>query len=475
MTVYQRLSSLDTSFLHLESIETPMHVGTLVTFEGAPFFDASGRFRLAEVRALVASRLHQIPKFRQRLMSVPMEQGRPVWVDDDRFDISYHVRLTALARPGSWSQLLELTARVQAQLLDRSRPLWELWFVEGLEDGSVGLLHKTHHAMTDGVSGVDVATVLLDITPGFVVEPAPPWTAEPAPSSSRLLADTLVERSTEPSEIARTMRGLVRAPHRAVEKTGRVGQGIRSLFDRSPIAPRTSLNVEVGRRRRFVGVPIPLPEVQAIRARSGGTVNDVVLAIVSGALRRRFTDRGDDLPEHVRVLCPVSVRDPGSDIELGNQISALFVDLPIAEPDAETRLREISSCTRALKDREQAVGASFLLDLTHFAAPTILGLAARAIHRQPFVNLVVTNVPGPPVPLYCLGGRMNAAYPLVPLTHNLSLGIAILSYCDTLHFGLYADADANPDLDELGDDLRTALAELRHADQPVAVTKGAVG
>ncbi|MBK5288191.1 MAG: wax ester/triacylglycerol synthase family O-acyltransferase, partial [Acidimicrobiia bacterium] len=254
MTAYHRLSSLDASFLHLESIETPMHVGTLATFEGASFFDDSGRFRLADVRALVASRLHRIPRFRQRLMSVPMEQGRPIWVDDDRFDISFHVRLTAVARPGSWTQLLELTARVEAQLLDRSRPLWELWFVEGLDDGSVGLIQKTHHALIDGISGVDVATVLLDISPDPAMEPVPPWSPEPAPSSSRLLADTLVERTTEPSEVARTLRGLARAPQRAVEKTSRVGQGVRSLFDRSPIAPRTSFNVGVGRRRRFVGV-----------------------------------------------------------------------------------------------------------------------------------------------------------------------------------------------------------------------------
>ena len=179
-------------------------------------------------------------------------------------------------------------------------------------------------------------------------------------------------------------------------------------------------------------------------------------------------------PTTSRVLCPVSVRERGADIDLGNQISVLFVDLPLAEPDPQVRLREISVRTRDLKDREQAVAASFLLDLTHFAAPTMLGFAARAVHRQPFVNLVVTNVPGPPVPLYCLGARMQAAYPLVPLTHNLSLGIAILSYCDTLHFGLYADADANPDLDALGEDLEAAVAELRHAEHP-DVAEGAVG
>jgi WS/DGAT/MGAT family acyltransferase len=460
---YDRLSALDASFLHLESPETPMHVGSLAVFDGGSFFDASGRFRLAEVRALVASRLHLIPRFRKRLMTVPFDQGRPIWVDDDRFDIAHHVRLTALPKPGSWDQLRTLTGRIESQTLDRSHPLWELWFVEGLAGGRVALVQKTHHALVDGVSGVDVATVLLDFSPESAAPDAPAWLPRPAPSSARLLRDTIVERSTEPTEVVRSVRGLARTPQRAVARTGQVAGAIRSLFDGSPLAPRTSFNVPVGRRRRFTGVRVALDDVKAIRAVTGGTVNDVVLAGVAGALRARLLARGDDVPDSLRVLCPVSVRDESEHLHLGNRVSAMFVELPVGDADPGARLDRIRRETRDLKEREQAVGAAFLLDLTEYAAPTLLGLAARLVQRQPFVNLVVTNVPGPQVPLYCLGARMLEAYPMVPLSRNLSLGIAILSYCGTLHFGLLVDADVWPDIDDLARDIEAAFATLRRA------------
>ncbi len=452
-----------------------MHVGTLAVFEGGPFFDGSGRFRLADVRGRVATRLHLIPRFRKRLMSVAMEQGRPIWIDDDHFDISYHVRLTALPAPGRWDQLLALTARIEAQRLDRARPLWELWFVEGVDSDRVALIQKTHHALVDGVSGVDVATVLLDFVrdPEVIVPPA--WIPEAGPSSSRLLADTMVERSTEPGEIARSVRGMARTPERAAARIGEIGRALRSLVDGSPIAPRTSLNVAVGPRRRFVGVQVSLDDVKAIRRALGGTVNDIVLAGVAGALRRRFTARDEDLPDHLRVLCPVSVRADDARLQLGNQVSAMFVDLPVAEPDPVLRLRSIIATTHDLKDRQQAIGAAFLIDLTQYAAPTMLGLAARLVHRQPFVNLVVTNVPGPQVPLYCMGARMIEAYPIVPLSQNLNLGVAILSYCGILHFGLYADGDSHPDLDDLAADLSASFAELRHAGDHLNAEEGAVG
>lgn len=461
MARYDRLSALDASFLHLERLETPMHVGAVSIFEGASFFDDSGRFRLAETRRLVGSRLHLIPRFRKRIMHVPFEQGRPVWVDDSRFDIAYHVRLTALPAPGSREQLLALTARIQAQLLDRSRPLWELWFVEGLEGGNVGLIQKTHHALVDGVSGVDVATVLLDFTrdPTFL-EP-PRWIVEAPPSPGRLLIDTLYERTTEPAEIARTIRHLVRTPQRTVERTGQLGRALSTLVDRNSIAPRTSINVTVGRRRRFEGVKISLDDVKTIRKNLGGTVNDVVLAGVAGGLRSLFEARGDDLDITIKALCPVSVRDDSEKMQLGNRVSAMFVDLPISETNPVERLRAIRATTEDLKDREQAVGAAFLVDLTQFAAPTLLGLAARVAHRQPFFNLVITNVPGPQVPLYCMGARMLEAYPVVPLTRNLALGIAILSYCGELHFGLYVDADGVPDVGVLARGLEDAFAELK--------------
>ena len=458
---YDRLSALDSSFLHLERLETPMHVGAVSIFEGASFFDDSGRFRLAETRRLVGSRLHLIPRFRKRIMNVPFEQGRPVWVDDARFDIAYHVRLTALPAPGSREQLLALTARVQAQLLDRSRPLWELWFVEGLEGGNVSLIQKTHHALVDGVSGVDVATVLLDFTADPTFLEPPRWVVEPPPSPGRLLVDSLYERTTEPAEIARTVRHLVRTPQRTVERTGQLGRALSTLVDRNSIAPRTSINVTVGRRRRFEGVKVSLDDVKTIRKSLGGTVNDVVLAGVAGGLRRLFESRGDDLNITIKALCPVSVRDDSEKMQLGNRVSAMFVELPIGETDPVERLRAIRATTEDLKEREQAVGAAFLVDLTQFAAPTLVGLAARIAHHQPFFNLVITNVPGPQVPLFCMGARMIEAYPIVPLTRNLALGIAILSYCGQLHFGLYVDADAVEDLAVLAAGLEDAFSELK--------------
>jgi diacylglycerol O-acyltransferase / wax synthase len=472
MAGYDRLTALDASFLHLERLETPMHVGAVSIFEGPPFFDDSGRFRLAETRRLVASRLHLIPRFRKRIMPVPFEQGRPVWVDDARFDIAYHVRLTALPTPGSREQLLALTARIQAQLLDRSRPLWELWFVEGLEGGNVGLIQKTHHALVDGVSGVDVATVLLDFTPEPTYLEPPRWIVEPPPSPGRLLVDTWYERTTEPAEIARTVRRVVRTPQRTLERTGQLGRALGTLVDRNSIAPRTSLNVSVGRRRRFEGVQISLDDVKSIRKSLGGTINDVVLAGVSGGLRRLLESRGDDLDLTMKALCPVSVRDDSQRMQLGNRVSAMFVDLPVGEPDPVERLRKIRSTTEDLKEREQAVGAAFLVDLTQFAAPTLLGLAARVAHRQPFFNVVITNVPGPQVPLYSMGARMLEAYPVVPLTRNLALGIAILSYCGQLHFGLYVDADAVADVAVFAAGLEDAFAELTKIAREVAEEAG---
>ncbi|MGZ6999304.1 MAG: WS/DGAT/MGAT family O-acyltransferase [Acidimicrobiia bacterium] len=475
MTTHDRLSALDASFLHLESPETPMHVGALGIFDGGPLFDPSGRFRLAAVRSLIASRLHLVPRFRKRLMTVPMEQGRPIWVDDTRFDISYHVRLTALPKPGSREQLLALTGRIQSQMLDRSRPLWELWFVEGLEAGRVALVQKTHHAMVDGVSGVDVATVLLDLTPDPEILDAPGWIPQPAPTPARLLADTLVERSSEPSEMVRSVRGLARTPQRVAEQTTKVARAVRAALGDSPLAPRTSFNVAVGRSRRFVGVRISLDDVATIRQEWGGTVNDVVLAIVAGALRRRLAGRGDPLPETLRALCPVSVRADAERLQLGNRISAMFVDLPIAEPSPVARLDAIRTATRDLKDSEQAAGTAVLLDLSQYADPRLLGLAARAVQHQPFVNLVITNVPGPPVPLYCLGAELLEAYPMVPLSRNLTLGVAVLSYCGALHVGLLAGSDAWPDLDDFATDLEAACADLRQAAPVFDVDEGAVG
>jgi diacylglycerol O-acyltransferase len=467
---YDRLAALDASFLHLERIETPMHVGALSVFEGAPFFDETGRFRLADARALVASRLHLIPRFRRRLMDVPLAQGRPIWVDDDRFDITYHVRLTALPNPGSRDQLLTLCSRIQAQLLDRTRPLWELWFVEGLEGGHVALIQKTHHALVDGVSGVDVATVLLD----FSAEPThvdpPPWVPAAAPGSACLLSDSLLERATQPAEMVRTARAAVRGPRRAAASATRIVRSMNSMVDRHMMAPRTSLNSTVGRNRRFDTVKVHLDGVKSVRRALGGTVNDVVLAGVAGGLRR-FLQSRDEVVDGLtlKVLCPVSVRDEHEKMQLGNRVSAMFVSLPVGEPDPAARLAAIRVTTADLKEREQAVGAAFLVGLTDYAAPTLLGLGARAAHRQPFYNLIITNVPGPQVPLFCMGARMLEAYPIVPLSKNTSVVVGILSYCGELCIGLFADRDACADLPVLASAIDDSFAELEKLAEEVGV------
>ena len=461
MTKYDRLTSLDASFLHMERLEYPMHVGAMSVIEGAAFFDARGHFRINDVRELVQSRLPLLPRFRRRLMTVPYDMGRPIWIDDDRFDITYHVRHTALPKPGSWEQLVALTTRVQENLLDRERPLWELWFVEGLEDGNIALIQKTHHSLIDGVSGVDVATLLLDATPEFVRPVPHVWTPEPAPSASQLLLDSLRERATEPGELVRSFRSMLRGPRHAVERIGELTRSLSTIVTRESIAPRTSINGRTGRHRLLSVVRIPLADVKAIRRSLGGTVNDVVLAGVGGGLHQLLAARGDDVEDlRLRVLCPVSVRSDDQRGELGNKISAIFVSLPVGPADPVDRLGEISAQTADLKEKRQALSADLLLNMSDYIAPTLMSLAARAVHRQPFVNLIVTNVPGPQVPLYMMGGRLLEAFPIVPLTQNLTVVVGILSYDGTLHFGLWADREAGGDLEVLAGGIEDAFAEM---------------
>jgi WS/DGAT/MGAT family acyltransferase len=463
---YDRLSGLDAGFLALERAETPMHIGSLAILEGPPFFDDRGRFRLAEARRLVASRLHLIPRFRRRVMDVPLGIGRPVWVDDERFDIGYHVRLTALPAPGSRAQLLALFERVEAQVLDRSRPLWELWFVEGLEGGHVALIQKTHHALVDGISGVDVATVLFDFTRDPTVGDPPDWTPQPAPTPPQLLVDTVVEEIGDVAHVGRVVADALQVPRRAVSQLGQLGRSMATLAEGRLLAPRLSINRPVGRHRRFLGVQVPLDDVKAVRRVYGGTVNDVVLAGVAGGLARLLDSRGELRPDlRVKVMCPVSVRAQDEHLALGNRVSTLVVPLAVGEPDPVSRLASIRAATENLKERHQAVAAETLIGLTQYAAPTLLGLAARAAHHQVFFNLISTNVPGPQVPLYCMGAEMLEAYPMVPLSRNLGLGIAILSYCGRLHLGLLADRDTFDDLEVLAAGIADAFSEMRtHAE-----------
>jgi diacylglycerol O-acyltransferase / wax synthase len=452
-----RLTGLDSSFLHLERDSAHMHVAACAVFDGRP----PSHEQLLEA---LGSRLHLVPRYRQRLAAVPMGQGRPVWVDDPHFNAAYHVRHTALPSPGTEDQLMRMTGRVFSQALDRSRPLWEVWLVEGLAGDRFALLSKTHHALVDGVSGVDILTVLFDASPEPmpVAPPEHEWTPRPLPSRAQLLADALLERSTVPAEMARGLRAVLRGP-RAV--AGRVARSAGALGEFALTglqpAPSTLFNVPIGPHRRFTWVRGDLDEFKAVKNSLGGTVNDVVVAAVSGALGRYMRLHGEATDDvHLRAMIPVSVR---ADVErgaLGNRVAAMWAPLPVGVSDPVERLRTVSAAMQELKESGQAVGARVLTQLSGFAPPTIISQAARLQARQRLFNLVVTNVPGPQFPLYLLGRELQAIFPMVPLAKNTALGIAIMSYNGQLNFGLSGDFDVMSDIDVLADELRASIEEL---------------
>jgi WS/DGAT/MGAT family acyltransferase len=458
---FERLSGQDSVFLQIESSLQPQHVGGLILVEGTPFFDDDGRFRLEEARTTIGDRLHLVPRYRKKIMTVPFDQGRPVWVDDERFDLSYHVRLTALPAPGGEAQLKALMGRLQSHPLDRRRPLWELWFVEGVEGDRVAIISKTHHAMIDGISGMDVATVLFDLQPEPTEIDPPPWVPEPAPSGFELLVESIVERITEPAEIVRSARAAFRAPRHAVSRVVGLAQSMLPLAPAMGRAPKMPWNAPITPHRRWEEGRVPLERVKAIKdaATAAGatagrcTVNDVVLAACTGALRQFLLDRGFPLDREqvVKAMIPVSVRDESERYTLGNRVSMLSAELPVGEADARRRLARVHEVTSSLKESGQSVGADRLIQTTNFLPPTILGMASRLLVRSRVVNLVITNVPGPQFPLYCMGGRVLDVFPYVGLVENLGLTIALISYDGQLEFGITGDRDLLPDLDRLAD------------------------
>jgi diacylglycerol O-acyltransferase len=458
---YTRLTAQDAGFLHIETPHSPMHVGSLGIFEAGPFQDEQGRFRLEDARRLIESRLDLVPRFRQKLMHVPLGQGRPVWVDDDRFDLAFHVRLTALPRPGDEHQLKALMARLQAQPLDRDRPLWELWFVEGLEGDRVAIIQKTHHALIDGVSGVDVAVVLLDLEPKEPPSPGEiaPWEPAPPPSSAQLLAETLLERTTQPAEVVRTLRAAVRGPKQLVEQARDVGKAVAAIG--SVDAPRMPFNHPIGPHRRFEMARASLETVKSVRRAFGCTINDVVLAAVTGGLRHFLVEADVNVQDlTLKAMIPVSVRAEEEQGTLGNRVAAMFAELPVGEADAGERVRTLHGQLDHLKGSGQAVGVDRMMGLLEFAPPTLLSLAARLLPYQRSMNLVITNVPGPQFPLYCMGARMLEAFPYVGIVDNLALVIGVVSYDGTLGFGLSSDRDLMPDLPVLAEGIEKSVAEL---------------
>ncbi|MFT3862732.1 MAG: wax ester/triacylglycerol synthase family O-acyltransferase [Solirubrobacterales bacterium] len=450
MSNSDRLTGLDASFLHMEREGAHMHVASTIIFEGpAPTHE--------EFRDHIASRLHLVPRFRQKLRAVPFGQGRPVWVDDPHLNLEYHVRQTALPAPGSDEQLRNLAARIFSQQLDRSKPLWELWLVEGMADGRFAVIGKSHHALVDGVSGVDITTVLYDLDrePKRPPSAPPPWLARPEPTDTQLLGEALKERLTSPGEIVRGIRRALRGPRQVVRgaaaTTKMAAAGLR--------APSTPFNVEIGPHRRFQMVQTHLVDLKRVKDAHGGTVNDVILSVTSGAIGRYLRARGHDTEGMtLRAMVPVSIREAEEHGALGNRISAMMAPLPVYREDPVERLHIVTESMGDLKSSGQAVGAEILTRLTDFAPTTIVSQAARLQPAQRFFNLVVTNVPGPQFPLYVLGRQMESIFPMVPLARKQALCIGIMSYNGQVNFGLIGDYDAMADLDSFALDLEAEIA-----------------
>jgi diacylglycerol O-acyltransferase / wax synthase len=458
-----------------------MHVAGVSIFEGDPPTHE-------ELLAHVEGRLSLVPRFRQKLRLVPFGQGRPVWVDDPHFNLEYHVRSTALPPPGSEEQLKNLASRVFAQQLDRTKPLWEIWLVEGLgpeepaadagagaggtEESQSGprprfaLLSKTHHALVDGVAGVDITAVLFDTAAEPETPPGTgmPWQPRPEPTSVQLLGDALIERAIQPAEAARTARAAFRTPRRLARRGLESVAAMGALARTGMGAPSTFLNVDIGPHRRFDWVRANLDDIKAIKNKLGGTVNDVVLAVVTGALRGFMQQRGEPVDDvTLKAMVPVSVRRENEYGMTGNRVAAMMASLPVYEVDPVERLRILSDELSGLKDSGQAVGAEALTQLAGFAPPTVLAQANRLQSRQRFFNLVVTNVPGPQMELYVLGRPLVDVFPLAPLARRQALCIAIMSYHGKLNFGLLGDFDAMSDLEVLAQGIRDSIEELRAA------------
>ncbi len=438
---FERLTAADAVFLRIETPHEPQHVGSLSVLEAAPLRGDDGRLRFDELQSHVARRVQRVPRLRQRVMDVPYDQGRPVWVDDEHFDIDYHVRLTALPRPGDDDQLHALMSRLQALPLDRARPLWEMWFVDGLADDHVGLIIKTHHALGDGIANVDLALALVDLEPDPPPdEPAPAWSPRPAPSPNELLVDAVREQMKRPAKVARAMVDTVLDPRPAIDAVSNVGRTVANFLAKPPPAP---WNQPVSAHRRWVSASVPMKGVRTIRKRHDVSINDVVLAACSGALRTFLLDHGDaDIEQRViKAMVPVSLRGKDQHGEtLGNLVSLIIVDLPVDEADPVVRLERIHTMTSELKGSGLIDGAHRILDIADAITP-LAGPLTRYVSRTIPMNLVITNIPGPPVPLYLCGARFVRVFPYVEVIDNEGLTIAVVSYDDHLHFGLTADRD----------------------------------
>jgi WS/DGAT/MGAT family acyltransferase len=450
---YDRLTALDATFLAIEDENVHMHVGAVAIFDAKPLARPDGGLDFARIRGLAGPALARSQRFRQRLASVPLV-GQPVWVDDEHFQLDYHLRHTALPAPGDERQLKRLAGRLLSQKLDLHKPLWELWFVEGLEGDRCAVVTKVHHCMVDGISGVDLMGMLMRIVPesgaGQEAE-APRWLPRPAPGPARLLADELGRRAALPLALLRAGRRTVAAPLRSLEDARDAVEAVSEIL--SPglrAATPTPLNGPIGPHRRFDWTAMDLGAVKDVKNRLGGTVNDVVLAVVAGAMRIFLARRGVAVDAlDFRAQVPVNVRAPSQRGKLGNRVATLVARLPVHEPDRFARHREVLHTTRALKDSKQVRGSELLETLGDWTAKELLAGIVRMTSQGLAFNMTVTNVPGPQVPAYLLDAPMQAIYPVVPLFSHQGVGIALFSYDGRLFWGFHADWDAVPDLHDL--------------------------
>jgi len=463
---YERLTAADTVFLRIETPHEPQHVGSLSVLDGSPLRDHRGRVRFEELRDHVESRLRHVPRLRQRVMDVPYGQGRPVWIDDEEFDIDYHVRLTALPRPGDDDQLAALMSRLQSLALDRRRPLWEMWFVDGLEDDHVALIIKTHHALGDGIANVDLALALVDLE----AEPstdedepeAPAWVPRQAPTPHELLVASVREQLMRPSRVARSAVESLLNPRPAIDSAMNVGRTVVSFLAQPEPAP---WNVPVTPHRRWVTASVPLGDVRTVRKFHDVSINDIVLAACSGALRTFLLEHDDsDLTGRVlKAMVPVSLRNESEHGDtLGNRVSLILVDLPVDESDPLVRLDRIHAITSELKGSGLVDGAQMILELAD-GFTLLAGPLTRLVSRRIPMNLVVTNIPGPPVPLYLRGARFLRVFPYVEVIDNEGLTIAVVSYDDQLFFGITSDRDVLPDLNEVASAIEKEFEALAEA------------
>jgi WS/DGAT/MGAT family acyltransferase len=444
---YDRLTALDAMFLDLEETHVHMHVGAVALFESGPLTDSDGELAIDRIRAVVEAALANSPRLRQKLARVPVF-GHPVWVDDERFNLSYHLRHTSLPRPGDIRLLKRLAGRILSQKLDRGKPLWEMWVVEGVEENRFALIAKAHHCMVDGISGLDLLAGVLRVDPDPTVEPLSTWYPRPSPTRERLLRDELLHRAFWPLSLARSAGRALGNPREVLGDLEEIASGLGEILTTGlrPTAS-TPLNPDIGPHRRFDWAGIDLAAVKEVKTRLGGTVNDVVLATTAGAIGRFLRKRGIHLDgQAFRAQVPMSIRTRAERESAGNRIVMLLADLPVDEPDPQRRYRQVVRTTARLKKSPQRAGAEFFEALSNSTLTSLFLFLARIATRQRSFNIVVTNVPGPQFPVYLLGARMQEIYPLVPLAGNQGLGIALFSYDGRLYWGLNADWDALPDI-----------------------------